>query len=388
MSFLQLHLAPDHLKPNHRWPAGTYLCRAIGTPENGLPFTRLVVFKGNERTEKITNIEFVSIKQGEKGASTVCVKAPEGTIPLKSEVGEDGIVCIMQENTPRCEECGLNLVRRLDTRKQEPYMVCPANKWGINKCKNADRHDMNLRRESEEERKQRIEEQKANPYGLTKWGEKYGLDFKSYEDYLQSDLWIQKRNMALSALGDQCQICKSKKGITVHHVSYDRIGKELIEDLSALCKSCHKMVHALVSEDPKQYNIKDCHTKIINMTVGEFFALKQRMETVPEWGLGYVDLNETDRETAEIVTAPWARFPATHLQNNLLKKLGYDGPSLNKQEAFFKIKELKGEEFKVPKEKKPQTSPAVEFEDPYFIEDQAERLWLNSTSSSHISRSQ
>jgi len=386
MSFLQLHLPPDDLKPNRRWPSGTYLCRAIGAPEEGFPFTRLVVFKGDERTEKITNIEFISIKQGERDVSTVHIVAPKGTIPLKSEIGEEGIVCIMQENTPRCEECGLNLVKRFDTRKQEPYMVCPANRWGVNRCKNADRHDMNLRRETEVERKQRLKDQRANPYGISNWGEKYGLDFKSYEEYLDSDLWKRNKNTVLIALGRQCQICRSKEEIHVHHVSYERIGRELVDDLAVLCKSCHKIVHAIVLKYPSKYKAETCHREILGLTVKEFFAIKQEAQEAQEtqgWrtSIKNIDFDEIDRETAEVITKSWKNHPATHKQNQFLESQGYKGLTLNKQEAFFKIREIMGGEFKKTQKASTPSKTPIDFEDPYFVEDQAERLWINSTSS-------
>lgn len=385
MSLIKLHLPPDGIKKSRRNPEGSYFCKAIGEPVKGQPFTRLVVFKEGMRFETNTSIEFVSLKYGERGAdlSNIQIVAPDGVIPSKSEVGDDGIVCIMQENTPRCEECDLNLVKRFDIKKQEPYMVCPANRWGLNLCKNADRHDMDCRRESEEERKQRLKDQTSYS---PNWGEKYGLEFKSYEDYLKSDLWKQKRSTVLSVLGGRCQICKDKTGITVHHVSYERIGKELIDDLQVLCKDCHKMVHFLVSERPKQYTIQNCVAEIFKMNAEEAFSIRRHViESMPERrGLSNIDFDEMDRETAEIVTFSWKRFPATQPQNNLLGKLGYDGPPLNKQEAFFKIKELNGFQFKPLEESNPQEktqSNSIEIEDPCFVQERSEMSWLNSHAS-------
>ena len=360
------------------------MCKAIGEPEKGQPFTRLVVFKEGMLFEMNTSIEFVSLKYGKTAAepSNIQIIAPDGVIPSKSEAGDDGIVCIMQENTPRCEECSLNLVKRFDVKKQEPYMVCPGNRWGLALCGNSDRHDMNCRRESEEERKQRLADKTSY---APNWGEKYGLEFKSYEDYLQSDLWKDKRTFVLSVVGNRCQVCKTKKQISVHHVSYERIGKELIDDLQILCKPCHKMVHFLVSEKPKQYTIQNCVAEILKMNAGEAFSIRQYVvESAPneQRGFNHTDFDEMDRETAEIVTSSWKRFPATQPQNNLLRKLGYDGPPLNKQEAFFKIKELKGEEFKVAPPTPPQTNhkthsnSAPQIEDPCFLQDRSETSWL------------
>lgn len=318
-----------------RFPEGTYLCKAIGSPEEGIQFTRLVIFKEGKQFEKKTNIDFVSLRYGEYADSSIIrIVASAGVIPSKSELGEDGIVCIMQENTPRCESCGLNLVKRFDNKKQQQYMVCPANRWGLNLCNNVYRHDFNCHRESEEDRKQRLLENKETEKN---WGEKYGLEYKSYLEYLQSDLWKQKKVEALSVMGNFCKICGSKKNINVHHRSYDRIGEELVEDLSILCKSCHKMIHILIQQNPKQYNIKNCEAKILNMNVSEISAIKQKIKDLP---LGHIDIRDREEEVAVYLTESWKKLPATESQNHMLKKFGYKGPSLNKQEAFFKIEEL------------------------------------------------
>lgn len=43
-----------------------------------------------------------------------------------------------------------------------------------------------------------------------------------------------------------CEICGvCCFSLQVHHLNYDRLGKELDSDLMALCESCHRTVHRL-----------------------------------------------------------------------------------------------------------------------------------------------
>jgi hypothetical protein len=61
-----------------------------------------------------------------------------------------------------------------------------------------------------------------------------------YRDvYLQSDHWLVTREHALERSGRECQSCSSKRRLQVHHLSYERIGREEPEDLVVLCRPCH-----------------------------------------------------------------------------------------------------------------------------------------------------
>jgi 5-methylcytosine-specific restriction endonuclease McrA len=67
-----------------------------------------------------------------------------------------------------------------------------------------------------------------------------------YKSYLKSDTWKDKRLEAIQHYGSLCFGCKADlpyKLIEVHHITYDRIGKEKISDLRIYCKSCHEAEH-------------------------------------------------------------------------------------------------------------------------------------------------
>lgn len=70
-----------------------------------------------------------------------------------------------------------------------------------------------------------------------------------YDRYMNSKEWEKKR----SELDDnKCVMCGrpnglQKDGVTpilqVHHIHYQNLGNEPIEDLVSLCPTCHKRIH-------------------------------------------------------------------------------------------------------------------------------------------------
>jgi hypothetical protein len=67
---------------------------------------------------------------------------------------------------------------------------------------------------------------------------------RGYRNYLASDEWLEKRRAAHERAGHRCQVCNSDSGdFDVHHRTYERVGKELPEDLLVLCRECHKLFH-------------------------------------------------------------------------------------------------------------------------------------------------
>ncbi len=66
-----------------------------------------------------------------------------------------------------------------------------------------------------------------------------------YREYLLSEEWAEKRNAILLRDGG-CTICGISHELEVHHRTYERVGKELLTDLTTLCKPCHKTVTSML----------------------------------------------------------------------------------------------------------------------------------------------
>lgn len=73
---------------------------------------------------------------------------------------------------------------------------------------------------------------------------KYSPEYKAY---LRSPEWDARRRSALDRDGHQCRGCGVKKNLQVHHIRYDNLGREPLEDLTTLCVECHKAVHRTIA---------------------------------------------------------------------------------------------------------------------------------------------
>ena len=65
-----------------------------------------------------------------------------------------------------------------------------------------------------------------------------------YRQYLQSDAWKRKRYVVLKRDNWRCVYCHAP-ATEVHHLRYAKrnIGKEPIDWLVSVCKSCHESKH-------------------------------------------------------------------------------------------------------------------------------------------------
>jgi 5-methylcytosine-specific restriction endonuclease McrA len=76
-----------------------------------------------------------------------------------------------------------------------------------------------------------------------------GLGMDEYDKYLESEHWQGMRRQALAAQLQEhdhnfCVQCAAKTAqLHVHHLTYERLGKELLSDLTIICKPCHNKVH-------------------------------------------------------------------------------------------------------------------------------------------------
>ena len=79
---------------------------------------------------------------------------------------------------------------------------------------------------------------------------------KDYSKYIKSKKWYKKRAKYIGKFGFGCYCCK-EKAKHLHHISYDRLGYERMEDLCPLCVECHETVHIMVMNNESK--LKDAH---------------------------------------------------------------------------------------------------------------------------------
>lgn len=90
--------------------------------------------------------------------------------------------------------------------------------------------------------------------------------FTSKEEYYQSPQWQSKRLQKIRQVGNKCEWCGKNARLDVHHVNYDSLYDEYMEDLQALCRSCHEIADGN-REDASAFN------SYLNTKYGEGRAL-------------------------------------------------------------------------------------------------------------------
>lgn len=65
-----------------------------------------------------------------------------------------------------------------------------------------------------------------------------------YRQYLRTPEWKRTRAAALLRAGNACSLdVTHTENLEVHHRTYERLGAELMSDLTVLCHACHQLYH-------------------------------------------------------------------------------------------------------------------------------------------------
>lgn len=76
------------------------------------------------------------------------------------------------------------------------------------------------------------------------------MDRSEYFRYLASREWTLLKNRLHKRSGGICERCKGAKAAEAHHLTYERIGRELLTDLIHLCSMCHRFLSGKLEFDP------------------------------------------------------------------------------------------------------------------------------------------
>ena len=90
---------------------------------------------------------------------------------------------------------------------------------------------------------------KPKPPKVKKKKDKGGAKAKSrnfvrpnYYEYINSPRW-KNRAKRIKEKAGCCSVCKSVHNLNVHHLTYERLGREKKSDLVVLCRDCHAIEH-------------------------------------------------------------------------------------------------------------------------------------------------
>nr|WP_319997596.1 hypothetical protein [uncultured Draconibacterium sp.] len=71
----------------------------------------------------------------------------------------------------------------------------------------------------------------------------FNSPYYKYCEYLNSQEWKDKRDLALKRDNFKCQKCKIKVADDVHHLTYENLGNEKLSELLSVCRECHIEIH-------------------------------------------------------------------------------------------------------------------------------------------------
>lgn len=108
------------------------------------------------------------------------------------------------------------------------------------------------------------------------------LGFSDYDEYIHSVRWYEtRRRYRASNRPQDCQLCGSTKQIALHHLTYERVGNERLDDLLPLCNDCHQLVHALAARG----TIDGIDLAALKPLVDEARAERNRVATTQQDGV-------------------------------------------------------------------------------------------------------
>jgi hypothetical protein len=75
-----------------------------------------------------------------------------------------------------------------------------------------------------------------------------------YHRYLNSRRWLKKRDAIRLRAEGICERCYEREGTAVHHLTYQNLFNEPLEDLQLICDGCHQYESAKSDIDPRWGN--------------------------------------------------------------------------------------------------------------------------------------
>lgn len=72
----------------------------------------------------------------------------------------------------------------------------------------------------------------------------------NYQRYLASREWALLREQVRDRSSNHCEHCCIAQQEAVHHLTYERVGREFLTDLMAVCNPCHDFLCGLVGRNP------------------------------------------------------------------------------------------------------------------------------------------
>jgi len=131
----------------------------------------------------------------------------------------------------QCPECGSSsqMIKQATLTKEQMGRAVP--------------FDETLRDRYWEQRRREWQEQRADREAVRASEQEGRRAF--YYDHINSDKWRAIAGKALKRDKYICQGCLERAATEAHHLTYERLGDELVCDVISLCRHCHMRIEGI-----------------------------------------------------------------------------------------------------------------------------------------------
>ena len=124
------------------------------------------------------------------------------------------------------------------------------------------------------------------------------MDKEKYGKYLASREWALKKEEVKKRSRGRCERCCRNQSVAVHHLSYQHIYNEPLEDLLDVCEECHEYLSGKSNMDPADIVYDDAldSTRKMFFSTHPNFSSEQNMIMLccPICGFEYVHFEKPD----------------------------------------------------------------------------------------------
>lgn len=163
---------------------------------------------------------------------------------------------------------------------------------------------------------------------------------ETYEAVLRSQRWTKiVKPLIASRAGNACERCGATESLSVHHLTYERLGKERPSDLLLLCERCHEIADRYreikAFGNWLEHEGKHARNKPIEIAIPEPFNAVELVRTIQ--AIGTIKLTHDEERKRNAVTGEleWVKTPGSEF---IYAKVGgstltvYRDPTKNREE--------------------------------------------------------
>lgn len=89
----------------------------------------------------------------------------------------------------------------------------------------------------------------SNLTPIKEWRADIFMSAENKQTYMLSEEWQELRTLVFIRDKHTCQSCGSQTSLNCHHITYEDLGMETLDQLTTLCTTCHTALHKRLGYD-------------------------------------------------------------------------------------------------------------------------------------------